>query len=247
MIEDERVSHVKELLFDYVKSPSLKHIRDPYSIIKLAQNIVRRLDRSSSIWKKWDGPRELLLQSALPCWIPVEDLRDFLNRMPGPPLTTTDVAQRLRAFEEEEYSWYPKDEMKAGCLAIYAKEKAEGTELSAIVQLLRDHIEREEERLRIEFEERYRQTREEERVARERRLLSGADCTWTQVQKSPHWYCRMNGRTYRLSPSKDKMWTLYRVNAVKDDEEGSYIGQYQRRGNATKVVAEMAYKPEPTW
>lgn len=137
--------------------------------------------------------------------------------------------------------------MKAGCLAIYEKEKAEGPELPAIVQLLRDHIEREEERLRVKHEERYRQTREEERVARERRLLSGADCNWTQLQKLPHWYCRMNGRTYRLSPTKDKMWNLYRVNSVKDDEEGSYIGRYQRRGNATKVVTEMAYQPEPKW
>jgi hypothetical protein len=54
--------------------------------------------------------------------------------------------------------------------------------------------------------------RDEQRMAREQRLLSGADCVWTQLQKSQHWYCRANGRTYRLSPTKDKMWQLYRVN-----------------------------------
>jgi hypothetical protein len=95
MREDERMWAVKELLFDYVKSPSLRHIRDAHSVIKLAQEIVRRVDRGNSIWQKWDGQREVLLKSALPCWIPIEDLRDFLNRMPGPALTTTDVAQRL--------------------------------------------------------------------------------------------------------------------------------------------------------
>jgi hypothetical protein len=40
MAEDERVWAVKELLFDYVKSPSLRHIRDPYSVSRLAQEIV---------------------------------------------------------------------------------------------------------------------------------------------------------------------------------------------------------------
>src|SRR5262245_20223635 len=100
MSEDERVWAVKSLLFDYVKSPSLRHIRDPHSVVKLAREIVRSLDRSNSIWKKWDEQRELLAKSAVGCWVPVEDLRAFLNRMPGPPLTTTDVAQRIRAFEE---------------------------------------------------------------------------------------------------------------------------------------------------
>jgi hypothetical protein len=35
MREDERVWAVRELLSDYVKSPSLRHIRDPHSLIKL--------------------------------------------------------------------------------------------------------------------------------------------------------------------------------------------------------------------
>ncbi len=246
MREDERIWAVKELLFDYVKSPSLRHIRDPHSLIKLAQEIVRRIDRENSIWTKWDGQREILLKSAVGCWIPVEDLRDFLNRMPGPPLTTTDVAQRLKAFEDE-LSTYPDDELQAGCLALYEKEKADGTELPAIVGQLRDHVETEEERIRSEQHERYLQSREQDRIPREQRLLSGADCKWTQVQKSQHWYCRSNGRTYRLSPTKDEMWNLYRVQSTKDDEDGALIGKYRRRGDATKIVADMAYQPEPKW
>ncbi|RJT32867.1 hypothetical protein D3227_26115 [Mesorhizobium waimense] len=121
------------------------------------------------------------------------------------------MPQRLRAFEDEEDFSYPKEELRPGCLALYEKERADGTELPAIIGLLRDHVVREEERLRVEQEERYKRSREEDRMAREQRLLSGADCTWTQLQKSPHWFCRANGRTYRLSPTKDKMWNLYRL------------------------------------
>jgi hypothetical protein len=46
---------------------------------------------------------------------------------------------------------------------------------------------------------------------------------------------------------KDKMWNLYRVNSTMDDEKGALIGKSQRRGGATKVIAEMAYQPEPKW
>ncbi len=108
---------------------------------------------------------------------------------------------------------------------------------------MRDHVEREEERLRAEQKERYEQSRDKERIAREQRLLSGADCKWTQLAKSPDWHCRTNGRLYRLSPTKDKMWNLYRANAV-DSPNGSLIGKYQNRGDSTKVVAQVAYQPD---
>ncbi|PZV35018.1 hypothetical protein [Mesorhizobium kowhaii] len=143
-----------------------------------------------------------------------------------------------RAFKDEEYFSYPKEELRPRCLALYEKERADGTELPAIIGLLRDHVEREEERLRVEQEERYKRWREEDRMAREQ---------WTQLQKSPHWFCRANGRTYRLSPTKDKMWNLYRVSSVSEDDEKALIGKYGRRGDATKVVSQMAYQPEPRW
>jgi hypothetical protein len=247
MAEDERIWAVRDLLFDYVKSPSLRHLRDPHSVSKLAQQIVKAIDRTNHLWSKWDAERELVLKSAVGCWIPVEDLYEFLNRFPSPKLTMTDVAQRLKAFELEPYASYPNEELRAGCMSLYEKEKAQGTELIAIIGLLRDHIESEEERLRGESQERYRRLREEEQTAREQRLLSGADCKWTQVKGSAPWYYRANGRTYRLSPTKDKMWHLCRVHAVSDDEPGILIGRYRTRTDATKVVREAAYKPEPRW
>lgn len=246
MSDDERVWAIKKLLFDYVKSPSLRHIRDPYSVNKLAQEIVRQIDRKNSIWTKWDSQREIVARLAIGCWVPNTDLQDFLNRMPGPLLTTTDVAQRLKALEEEDYA-HSIEELQPGCLTLYEKEKAEGTELPAILGLLRDHVQREEERLHIEQQKRHQQLREQERTAQEERLLSGADCKWTQLQKSPYWFCRTNGRTYRLSATKDKMWNLHRVNSTALDEKGAVVGKYQRRVDATKVVAQIAYQPEPKW
>ncbi|MBN9316584.1 MAG: hypothetical protein J0I99_12650 [Devosia sp.] len=247
MVEDERVWAVKELLFSYVRSPSLRHIRDPYSVSKLAGEIVKRLDRGSSPWKKWDAQRELLLKSAIACWIPPEDLRTFLNQMDGPSLTSTDVTQRLVALEEEDHYSFAREEFRDSCLAIYEREKAGGTELTAIIGLLRAHVENEEERLRTEQRDRYERIKEQDRLAREQRLLSGADCGWTQLAKSICWYSRRNGRTYRLSPAKDKRWHLHRVTSVSDDEKGSLMGTYGGRADATKVIATAAYQPEPRW
>jgi hypothetical protein len=243
MPEDDRLQTIKHLLFNYVRSPSLHHMRDPHAVIVLANEIMRVVDGRNSVWLKWDEQREMLVKSTAGCWIPLDDLRDVLNGRPGPALTTTDVTQRMRAFEDEDYFSYPKEELQSGCLAICKREKANGTELPAIVGLLRDHVEREEERLRTEQRQKYEQWREKDRVAREQRLLSGADCKWTQLAKSPDWHCRMNGRLYRLSPTKDKMWNLYRASSV-DGPNGSPLGKYQRRGDASKVVAQVAYQPD---
>jgi hypothetical protein len=103
-------------------------------------------------------------------------MRDFLNRMPGPPLTMTDVAQRLKAVWEEEHDRYPNEQFQPGCLALFEREMADGTELPAIIELLRDHVDQEEKRIRIEQRESYQQYREQDRMSREQRLLSGADC-----------------------------------------------------------------------
>jgi hypothetical protein len=46
--EDECFWAVKNLLFDYVKSPSPRHIRDPDSVTRLAAEIVKQIDRGNS-------------------------------------------------------------------------------------------------------------------------------------------------------------------------------------------------------
>lgn len=86
---------------------------------------------------------------------------------------------------------------------------------------------------------------EEARLERERRLLSYADCPWTQIKGSKFVYCRKNGRVFQLNPNSDKSLTLYRVQAVDDAGSGEVIGCYRSRGDASKVVAKAAYEREP--
>lgn len=220
----------------------MRHLRDPHSVHRVAREIVKALDGASSAWKKWETQREEVAQAAAPCWIPVEDLQAFLNTLPGPPLTKTDVEQRLRAIWEEPAS-YPKDDLKDGCVALYQSEKVDGTEMRTIIGALQEHIEREEDRLRQEQEQSYRRWREEERVKLEQRFLSGADCGWTQIDKSDAFYCRRNGRAFRIARGKDKRWTLYSVDEIGDN--GELLGIYQGRGDANKALKKIAYAPEP--
>lgn len=116
MPEDERIQAIKHFLFDHVRSPSLRHIWDPHAVIVLANEIMRVVDGRHSVWLKWDEHREKLVKSAAGCWIPFDDLRNFLNGLPGPVLTTTDVTQRMRDFEDEDYFSYPKEELQPECL-----------------------------------------------------------------------------------------------------------------------------------
>ncbi len=244
MSQRDRASAIMDLLTDYVKSPSIRHIRDSGALYRLARGIVDRLERNDSLWRKWNSPREDLARLAQPCWIPVSDLRDALNDFPGPTLTNTDVAQRLESFWLDEHESLPNEDLKEGSLAIYHEEKAAGTELRAIIGRLRMHLEAEEQRLFTERQQYWEKKREEQKQAAQDRLMSGADCPWTQQPKSNHFYCRRNGRTYRLSPTKDDMLRLFRVQKVDDDERGDVLGNYQSRGDATKAVKEIAYRPE---
>ena len=243
-MEDDRVYTVQKLIHEHLKSPSLRHIRDGYAVQKLAGDIVRRLDRRGGLWEKWEGQREPLLKAAAATWIPIEDLCDQLNRMPGPRLTLTDVEERLRAFHEEAYTPLPNDELRESCLAIYEREKAEGTEMVAIVGALQAHVEREEERLRREFQENYRRRQEEARLELEQRFLSGADCKWTPINRSKELFCRINGRSYRLAPMPNKQWRLQRI-VSPEDQDGIPIGTYGSRRDATKALEQVAYRPEP--
>jgi hypothetical protein len=241
-MDSQRIQEVAARIADYVKSPSLRHVRDPHCIQKLAKEIVQAVDRVSSVWGKWEGSREDIGKAAAPCWIPTEDLVAYLNRLPGPKLTPTDVTQRLRAFCEEPWTSYPNDDLKASCLALFETEKAQGTELPAIIGAIQEHIELEEERLSREQQERYRRQREEERVRLEQRFLAGADCGWTPVGKSESLYCRRNGRAFRITRGKDKRWQLYRIATLEDF--GTQLGVYEGRRVANKVLEKIAFEPE---
>jgi len=104
MPEHDRIRLVTNMIVEHVSSPSLRHIRDHEILDKLAGKIVARLAGERTLWRKWEGEREPLLRAASARWIPIEDLLDYLNGMPGPALTATDVIQRLRAIHEEPHS-----------------------------------------------------------------------------------------------------------------------------------------------
>lgn len=244
-MESDRIWAIKSRLLEYVKSPSLRHIRDPLSLNKLAKEILVALDHASSVWRKWDGPREDVIKNAASCWIPVEDLRAFLNELPGPELTTTDVNQRLRAIWEEAYNRYPNEDVKEGCLAVFERERSAGTEMIAIIGAIQEFIEFEEERLRVLNEERYRQSREEERVRQEQMFMAGADTSWIKVGQSKDLFCRKNGRAFRIAQGKDKRWSLFRIANL--DDAGKLLGVYAGRGGANKALKQIAYEPEPRW
>lgn len=244
-MDSDRLYAVSSKLFEYVKSPSLRHIREPRNLQKVAQEIVQAVDRASAVWSKWDGPREQIAKAAAPCWIPTDDLRTFLNGLPGPVLTQTDVIQRLRAIWEEPWAPYPNEELKAGCSALYETEKAQGTELPAIFGAIEEYIEVEEERLRREREEAYLRRRDEEQARLQQRFLAGADCGWTPLENQPGLYCRRNGRTFRIIRDADKRWKLFRIASIED--AGVQIGTYLGRREANKVLEKVAYEPEPNW
>ncbi len=247
MYYDQRNESVRQLLRDYASSPSLRHLRDPGVIERLAVRIVKRLDEVGSVWKKWIGAREQILGDALECWIPTADMLDFLNSLPGPALTTTDLEQRMRTMVDKEYIGVPDDDLRDECLEIYRAERSAGTEMPAIIGRLSEYVVQQWPRLQeARRHERERQLTEA-RENRERRLFSAADCPWTQVRGSKCFYCRKNGRTFRVRPLPDKTWEMHRVDEVDDGEGGQLIGHYRSRGDASKVVSKTALEDDSRW
>jgi hypothetical protein len=245
MYDHQFIHVVRRLVFDYVQSPSLKHLRDPRSLDEITQRIIQAVDKRPTLWRKWECEREALLRAAAECWVPTEDLRQFLNSLPGPLLTALDVVQRLRAIHEESYCSYPDERLRDGCLELYARETAEGSELPAIIGALQEYVEQGRERLRVQAEASRRERLLQEKEALEARFLAGADCNWTSIGGSKALYIRKNGRTYRLAPTKDKRWDLARIRDV--DDPGTQIGIYGARRDANKVLAKISYEPERRW
>ncbi|MEZ5985641.1 MAG: hypothetical protein R3B94_06795 [Hyphomonas sp.] len=246
MPEDYRPYAISSLIAEHVKSPSLRHIRDPYFIDKLAKKILRAVDRKPPPWTKWDSLREAQLTAAATTWIPIEDLRTYLTQLPGEPLTQTDVAQRLRDIRENGFGLYPNDELREACLDRYKQELDMGTEMAAIIGALEEFVEDERERMRIEHAQKLEIARAQEREAAKQRLLSGADCKWTPLNNSNEFYCRTNGRLFKLNRGKEKRWVLSRVQSFTE-EGGAVLGSYSGRGDATKAVAQIAYQAEPRY
>lgn len=233
---------VRRLLVEYVSSPSLKHIRDYRALSNLAAAIVSTLNRNNTAWRKWTPTREQLVIRAGPCWVPIDALTRHLNTMPGPTLTRTDVAQRMRDLQEQDRCDFARDDLQESCEELFDREHAEGTELPAIVGVLQEHVEREVDRLQAEQRARWKAAEEEKRRSLEQRFVSGADCKWTPVSGSKDVFCRSNGRAYRLTRCANGQCEVSRVADQADP--GIFIGRYQTRGDATKALSTIAFAPD---
>lgn len=169
------------------------------------------------------------------------DLTDRLNELAGPKITQTDAQQRLNALLEESYCSYPNERLRDGCLELYEKEKAKGTEFTAIIYALRDYVDEEENRLRRKWQDELSRRNEEEKLAERKRLRSGADGKWTALEDgSKSVYARMNGRPFRLTVTDDGFQVLERLESF-DDLKPDWIGRYRYRRDATKVLRDVAY------
>lgn len=51
-MDNDRFYAVISKLPDYVKSPSLRHIRDAHSLQKFAKEIIQSVDRAGAVWGK---------------------------------------------------------------------------------------------------------------------------------------------------------------------------------------------------
>lgn len=242
MFDCQRHAEVGRLLLRHFGSRSLRHIRDPRQVDRLVEEIVAAVDRTSPLWGKWDAVRGEILRASAKTWIPIDDLVVFLNGLPGPGLTRTDVTQRLRAFQEEPYAdLYPDERVKDACLAVYALELQAGTEWPAIVGALQEFADQEERRIDRERQENWKAVQAADRLTLQRRFLSGADCKWTPLEGSNALFMRRNGRAFRLTFTKERRWQLALIDEATDP--GDLLGIYATRTAANKVIDKIAYGP----
>lgn len=239
MSDDFRIRIVRDALDKHVASPSIDHIRDAHMLDRLAAEIVAELFRGHPIWRKWDLTRETFLRQAIPCWIPIPDLTEFLNGIEGPILTTTDVQSRMDTMCEDRFETYPSAAKKDFCLAIYNEEKVRGTELAAIVQLIAERSAQEDIRDYEERRERRRRDLAEAAAEIEAQFISGADCKWTPLASHEGLYCRVNGRAFRLAKDAQKKFLLHRIDQPSDP--GMLVGRYGSRSDANRILGEVAY------
>jgi hypothetical protein len=206
---------------------------------RLSAEIVAELFRGHPVWRKWDLTREAILKRAIPCWIPLEDLTQFLNEIEGPVLTDTDVQARMDSMCEAGEEHYPREAEKEFCTKIYATEKARGTELAAIIQHIAERASLEQIRDYEERSERRRREIAENKLAAEALFHSGADCKWTALTNHDGLYCRLNGRVFQLVKGGDKKFHMFRLKALTDP--GALVGRYTSRGDATSALETIAY------
>ena len=151
----------------------------------------------------------------------------------------------MRAIYEEPWAHYPNEDVQQSCLALYEAEKAQGTEMAAIIGALQEHVELEEDRLSREREEEYRRQKEEER-------LQGA-AAFRCRRRLRLDQARRIGRAV-LPPERPGIpgragqgQALVAFSGEPPDDDGALLGDYQGRRDANKALESIAYSPETQW
>jgi hypothetical protein len=250
MTEEERLHDIVTILYQYSARPPLK-LPNESEIPKIARRLLDVARGPKSLWTKWSKEREDVAQRAADVWIPLDDLRDALNLLPGEPLTPTDVEQRIIAVRQEfgGYQYGPDDALKEASFAAYREERDRGTEFIAILGWLEEWTWGAAERLRRQQDIERRDRLETDKRNAEARLKSGADCPWTAAADYPDLHSRKNGRLFRLKVLEKTGTPLaprFEVLEVSSfgDRRGTPIGRYRTRTDASRAVAEVAYNPQ---
>lgn len=244
MVDNSRIELVCQMITNYVRNPSIREVRSGYHIRKIASDIVESLDDTGRLWQKWHACREKLIHKAAIVFVPDEDLLTVLNQTYGGKLTLVDVTQKLRDIRDGNgYYIGPDEYFKEACLAEYVKQKDAGTEFIAILGYLEEWLDETSKNYFALQQLQHRQRVEDQKKASEMRLLSGADCPWTDVKPFTGSHCRKNGRLYRLVKKDNKLFEASRVKEL-DDKRGVIIGIYKTKSDATRAISEIAYKDE---
>jgi hypothetical protein len=226
MGEQERRWAVERLLRDVGKASRIEWMRE--QLVKQIMDVFR-----DEAWEKWTRARTDLVEQSCALWIPIADLAEVLNRMPGPHLTLTDVNERRLAMDDVGSD---EDWSRERLQAAYAEERTQGTEMRAILgrlsrlygEILAAHWQ----------EERAAQQRQKEaqHQAAEARVLSGADFQWRNTQGGR--YCRRGGVLFRLE-RVESILRLY-ANAKLGERGGELVGSYKDQSAANRAVLQVS-------
>ncbi len=136
MAEDDRIHEIMRMLYVFSARPPLKFPSEA-EIPQIARRLFEAARGPKSLWTKWSKERDDIAQRAAEVWVPLEDLREALNMLPGEALTATDVEQRIIALRQEAggFGHGPDDTLKEESFKAYGEERTKGTEFIAALGL----------------------------------------------------------------------------------------------------------------
>lgn len=231
--KDENIHQVTNLIMRRFTAGHLAHTN---GVQYLAHDIVRYFDGAYSVWAKWSIDRTKLLDGSKTFSIPVEELQEALNALPGPSLTATDVEQRLKLLLDEPFVDQPREDLRDDLRAIFSAEKAKGTEFVAIVGAIQDFLDKVQQLEYAEYNERQKCEQQTARLAREQILRSGVDCDWLRPWERQDVFLRHAGRLFRLRKIGNLDWELSEIPGRDRVDEGECVGRFKGRGLARAAI-----------